>query len=179
MLIEYSSADEYIYDSINNPTLLYPSRCGDCGYLKFNCNGFYDRKSEDRGKDVDLKNGTLRIRRVKCKNKDCGKNYSILPSIIPPRRWYLWCMQQYVLALVLSGVSIKKVALQCAMARSTIRRWSNWFKSRWSEFCSELMAEYSDLCGTTSADQFYSILIERWKLHQVMHKLHQLGLAIP
>jgi len=179
ILIEYSSVDDYIDHSINNPILLKPPRCDDCGCLKFNLNGFYDRKSENRGKEINLKNGTLRIRRFKCYNKDCGKNYSILPSLISPRRWYLWCMQQYVLKLALSGISIKQVALQSSVARSTISRWLAWFKARWSEFCNELMAEHSCCSGITCASQFYSILIERWRFHQVMHKLHQIGLVIP
>ena len=178
IICDYSSIDHYMDDAKNNPTKLYPESCINCGSTDFVLNGFYPRKSENRGKDIQIKNGTLEIRRCKCKGV-CAGSYSILPSIIPPLRWYLWCMQQLVLMLCIAGVSIHQIAKQATVARSTVRRWISWGKCKWAMFCNELMLDLPYLSGITSCSQFYKRIFEKWKLSDVMCKLHHLGIVVP
>ena len=181
IIAEYSSIKDYMHDAKNNPSILQPDYCEDCGSRTFSLNGFYPRKSEGRGKDVDIKNGSLEIRRFRCSgpSRSCSKSYSILPSLIPPLRWYLWCLQQFVLALFIIGVSIHQIVQQIRASRSTITRWINWAKAKWERFCNELMVESTWLCKASRFAQFYRLLFERWTLSEVMCKLYGLGLAIP
>jgi hypothetical protein len=176
---QYSSINDYISDTVNNPEVLYPDRCGNCGSQTFCLNGFYERKSEGRGKEVEVKNGELKIRRLKCSGDSCGTNYSILPSLVPPLRWYLWCMQQFIISLFLSGTSISKIVAHCAMSRSTITRWIRWAEDNWKLFCAELMPKHTWMSKLSHFTGFYSSLFKRWKLSQVMAQLHQMGLAVP
>ena len=176
---QYPSINDYISDAKNNPEVLQPERCDICGCQTFYLNGFYDRKSESRGKEVKVKNGELKIRRLKCKGDTCGVSYSILPSLILPLRWYLWCMQQFIISLFISGVSIANIVACCPMSRSTITRWIRWAKDKWQLFCAELMPRHTWMSKLSHFTGFYSSLFKRWKLSQVMAQLHQLGLTIP
>ena len=175
---EYPSIDKYNDDATHNPTKMKPDACVICGSTEFVLNGFYPRKSEKRGKDTHIKNGELGVRRMKCKGK-CAKSYSILPSIIPPLRWYLWCMQQLVLMLYIAGQSIHKIAKEAKVARSTVRRWVDWGKQKWCIFCNELMPSLTFLSEVNSFTDFYQRIFEKWDLSEVMCRLHHLGLVIP
>jgi transposase-like protein len=68
------------------------------------------------------------IQRYYCSS--CHKTSSVLPECIPPYRWYLWEMQQYVLLLTLSGLSAYAVAKATAPSRQTIKRWVTRFTAR-------------------------------------------------
>ena len=173
----YSSINDYISDATNNPEALYPERCECCGSTRFSLNGFYERKSEGRGKEVHVKNGELKIRRLKCKGM-CGISYSILPSLIPRLRWYLWCMQQFIIMLLISGASIAAIVERTHISRSTITRWIRWFKEKWIIFCNELMPKNIFLSEVSHFIGFYSSVLKRWKLSQIMLKLHEIGLVI-
>lgn len=156
-----------------------PESCNACGCHKFYLNGSYERKSQGRGKETQVKNGTLFIKRLKCSNKSCDAHYSILPSLIPPLRWYLCCFQQYIIFLFFSGASIKKIVAESRASKSTIKRWLSWSKNKWSVFCSELMVAHPWLSGISEAKTFYCSIFEKWRLSQVMCKLHDMGQLIP
>ena len=176
---EYFSINDYINDVKNNPSILMPGFCDVCGRQKFSLNGSYERKSQGRGKETQVGNGTLFIKRFKCSNNKCNTHYSILPSLIPPLRWYLCCMQQYIILLFFSGVSIKQIVAKSRASKSTIKRWLSWSKNKWSVFCNELMTEHPWLSGVSEAKLFYCSIFEKWDLSQVMCKLHDMGQLIP
>lgn len=156
-----------------------PKSCIACGCQKFYLNGSYERKSQDRGKKVHVKNGTLHIKRLKCSNSECGAHYSILPSLISLLRWYLCCAQQHIVALFYSGISIKQIVAESKASKSTIKRWLRWSINKWSVFCNELMAEHSWLSEISDAKTFYLSIFEKWDLSKVMCKLHDIGQLIP
>ncbi len=154
---EYFSIDDYKEDVKNNPVALMPDSCQSCGGKRFYLNGAYNRKSQGRAKETDVGDEPISIKRFKCANKKCGEHYSILPSLLPPLRWYLWCAQQLIISLSLSGVSIKQIVKRSRIAKSTIKRWLSWSKNKWSVFCNALMAEHSWLSGISDIKDFVTI----------------------
>ena len=71
--------------------------------------------------------------RFKC--SQCKNHYSVLPSIIPLFRWYLWCMQQWVLTMILNGFSMQKAAESAGINRRTVSRWSSWLTDKFKMIC--------------------------------------------
>jgi hypothetical protein len=51
---------------------------------------------------------------------------------VAPRRWYDWAVQEIVLWLLLSGMSLAACARRCGLGRHTLGRWRDWL-SRHSE----------------------------------------------
>src|SRR5687767_7978814 len=71
---------------------------------------------------------------------------SVLPSCLPPRRWYLFSVQQAVLVLLLSGVSLRRcadiVGTLWGPARSTMRRWRLGLEARHAQFSFHLLTAH-------------------------------------
>ena len=175
---EYSSLSQYAADVKNNTHALKPKSCALCGTKTLYLNGSYHRKSQGRGKDATPAGG-LSIQRFKCSCSDCEATYSVLPSLLSPLRWYLWCMQEWVLSLFIDGRSIKAISHICHVGRSTVLRWINWSKSKWQCFCNELLVHEPQLSGVKRWFEFYLSLFRRRSLSHVMCHLQRLGVTVP
>ena len=122
----YTSLKKYHQDVNNNPEELKPNNCS-CGCRHIWYNGLYQRSVSSRDKDKQKAN-PVSILRFKC--SQCKNHYSVLPSIIPLFRWYLWCMQQWVLTMILNGFSMQKAAESAGINRRTVSRWSSWLTDK-------------------------------------------------
>ena len=123
----YTSLEKYEQDVEYNPEGLKPSTCKECGCNNIWCNSFYERAVSGRCANRQ-KADPIAILRFKCSR--CKNHYSVLPSIIPLLRWYLWCMQQWVLSMVLNGYSMQKAAKEAEVNRKTVSRWYHWLKNK-------------------------------------------------
>ena len=77
-----------------------PKFCPHCGHNKLWPHGTYDRKA-DRSNSAEPTLNPIKISRYICCK--CHRTCSQLPECIPPRRWYLWSIQQTAILLVLMG----------------------------------------------------------------------------
>ena len=98
---------QYVELIKNESGILRPKRCIFCGKLGLWLHGCYPRKA-DRTNSGDLLLNPILIQRFFC--PDCQRTCSVLPECIPPRRWYLWDIQQVALLLLLSEESLRACA---------------------------------------------------------------------
>lgn len=150
-----------------------PRACSQCGKSGVWRHGHYQRKSDRQSSSARSLN-PIPIPRFYC--PQCHVTLSVLPECIPPRRHYLWEVQQAVLILYLQGISIRE---QSSPARSTIRRWcqrlSSQFKNHFSALCSLL----PDMGRFTEYILFWSRLLECITLSYAMFILNANGVIIP
>ena len=173
---DFKTIEEYIYLVEYNPEDLKPKSCSNCGCQNIWINGTYDRAINKRNKNKDSSEA-VSILRLKCSR--CGSHYSILPSIIPLLRWYLWCMQQRALDLVLKGKSFYAVANIIGIDRKTVSRWYYWLKDKFeliSSLVNSITTEFIQLC---SMNDFY-LSIFKWRdLSKLSRFLHDNDLLVP
>jgi hypothetical protein len=82
-----------------------PNCCPHCGKSTMWFHGYYSRKA-DRSKMGEL--NPIFIPRYFCPY--CQKTCSVLPECLPPRRWYLWCVQQLILKELILNKSLHSVS---------------------------------------------------------------------
>lgn len=119
---------QYLRIYREEPQQFRPQRCSHCGSPTLWCHGHYDRKS-------DHEPGTLNpipITRFYCPL--CHHTCSVLPECIPPRRWYLWLVQQAVFLLKLYRHPCRQINRQLKPSRHTISRWWRQWQERHGEF---------------------------------------------
>src|SRR5690606_8208561 len=119
------------------------------------------------------------IIRFKCSRHNCNQTFSILPGLLAPHRWYLWCIQQAILLAYISGMSLNAITRSYTPCRNTIKKWILRFVDRWEIFCNELLSFHVELGKASQFEWFYSYLFDRWLLSKVMTVLHSQGLTIP
>lgn len=144
--------------------------CGKSGAWK---HGYYDRKS-DRSKTGEL--NPILIPRFFCSH--CKKTYSILPECIPPRRWYLWCIQQLVLFKMISGESIRAVDRSEQPSLSTCKRWLKRFKKYFLEQRDALCARIGSLARFVDFESFWKNCLSQMSLDRAMLFCNQAGVFI-
>jgi len=71
---------------------------------------------------------TMPLRRVRCKNKQCGDTHVILPDFASPHKHY--SVFDIELAVADMETKIRPEDIDCAADASTIRRWHASFKSK-------------------------------------------------
>ena len=170
----YISLKKYQEDVTHNPEGLKPSNCA-CGCRHIWCNGLYERaiSGRDKGKQ---KADSVSILRFKCSR--CENHYSVLPSIIPLLRWYLWCMQQWVSSMVLNGFSMQKAAEAAGINRRTVSRWRCWLTDKFKII-------YNILCQSNAnnirhqREKDFSSLFQWHQLSHIAEILHQEDLLVP
>ena len=117
------SLDQHLYHLQHDPEAYRPRQCPHCGLVGVWRHGHYRRKTDREGQEgVYL--DPVPIPRFYCRH--CQATCSRLPGCIAPRRWYSWLVQQAVLAVLLSGSSVRQAARMSRPARHTIRRWWCW-----------------------------------------------------
>lgn len=94
-----------------------PKQCPSCGRAGLWRHGSYTRKSDRDGHGLN----PIPIPRFRC--PCCRRTCSSLPQCIPPRRWYLWRVQELCLRLLLLGYSFHALSRQWPPSRPTLRRW--------------------------------------------------------
>jgi hypothetical protein len=79
----------------------------------------------------------------------------MLPEEIPPRRWYLWSIQQAAIVLTLAGKSLTAVAKEVAPSRHTVSRWLGRLKERFRFHKDVLCQHVIDLGRTDNLVDFW------------------------
>jgi transposase-like protein len=158
------------------PDSYRPDVCPHCGKQGLWHHGFYARQSGRRGL-LHATDDPIPIPRFLC--PECRRTCSCLPEPIPPRRWYLWDVQQRALELLLHGISLNQVARQLWPARATIKRWWQRFKDQFDVHASTLRSRFADLGRQVELAMFWSTCLADMPLSRAMHYLHQDGVVIP
>ena len=151
-------------------------RCECCGKLRPQRYGYYSRKS-DRIPGVDVSLNPIKIQRYYCPS--CRRTMSVLPECIPPRRWYLWEVQQVVLVLLLSGLSICTVAKTSQPSRHTVARWLTRLKTQFLLHRDALVSFREDLCKSVTFTAFWQNCLGWISLGEAMRICHVTGVPVP
>ena len=174
--------EQHLSTLFSDPERYRPEACPHCGMGGLWSHGCYTRKS-DRPPSGDGRQNPIPIPRFRCRNPRCRRTCSRLPACIPPRRWYLWVVQQVVLAWVLSGGSLRAAAGVFAPlrgpARSTIRRWRNWLGERGADFAFLLKGRFAALAALGEGGVFWRACLNDWSLMEAMATLDGLGEVVP
>lgn len=155
---------------------LRPDSCPHCGFGNLWFHGRYERKP-DRPHCSKSNLNPIPIFRFYCPN--CKRTCSVLPECIPPRRWYLWTVQQAVLLLYLGKQSIRQLAKQTAPSRRTIHRWLSRFKERFIVHASHLKSLDSKLGYRNSFSEFWQGVLAKMPLSTAMRQLNYLNNIVP
>jgi transposase-like protein len=167
---------QHIHHIHTQPEDYRPDRCTHCGKNGLWCHGSYSRKANRRGLERDIE-APVSIPRYRC--PECGGTCSCLPEAVPPRRHYLWDVQQQVLLLLLNGLSLNKATQRLAPSRHTIRRWWQRLKQRFTLDASLLRSDFPVLGRTPTFDEFWRACLARMRFSQAMLVVHRSGAAIP
>lgn len=149
-----------------DPEQYRPARCPHCGYARVWRHGCYYRKA-DRSAGGAL--NPVQMLRFLCGS--CPRSCSRLPACIAPRRWYGWAVQQAVLLLLLSGVSLQGCARRSGLDRRTVRRWRDWLHERDAQFAFVLRSRWPELGRVADFNAFWRNVIDELTLQQAMHWL--------
>jgi len=153
-----------------------PACCSSCGNLGLWRHGSYPRNPH-RPHAPGQSLNPISIQRFYC--PVCHKTCSVLPECIPPRRWYMWDIQQAVLLLCLSGKSLYAVAKEVAPSRPTIARWLARFKEQFRLHKDTLCNHVVELGRTIDFSDFWSTCFKQLSLGAAMRLCHVSGVHIP
>lgn len=157
------------------PEVYRPECCPSCGKGGIWCHGNYSRKPDRFSSGAESLN-PIPILRFRCSN--CGKTCSVLPECLPPRFWYLWCIQQRVLIELLMGKSLREVNQTHRPSRSTCRRWWLRLKDRFLIQRDALCAQISSLREHVTFDAFWKSCFSQLTLSAAMLICNQSGVII-
>jgi transposase-like protein len=153
-----------------------PKRCPHCGVAGLWCHGFYTRKANRRSLNRDTDEPIL-IPRFRC--QPCHKTCSCLPEVIPPRRHYLWDIQQLALWLSVQNVSLNLTAQYLSPSRHTLRRWWQRCQSRFSLQAFHLRSSFSTLGRSIDIEGFWLNCLQQMTLSQAMLHLYRCEVIVP
>lgn len=156
---------QHLNEIDQDPERYRPSNCIHCGCGGLWCHGRYERKSDRENESRHTLN-PIPIPRFYCPH--CRHTCSVLPECIPPRRWYLWEVQQTVLLLLFAGVSATAISQSHAPGRWTIRRWLKNLRERFTEFSACLKSRDSALGYQSDFTPFWQGCFARLGLAKVM-----------
>ncbi len=168
--------EQHLFLIENNPEIYRPSCCQYCGKDALWSHGHYLRNADREGVDGEYLD-PVPILRYLCSH--CKHTCSRLPSCIPPRRWYLWRIQQTALILILSGASLHKAARQSQPGRRTIGRWWHWIHERYAEHSLHLRNRFPELGRHASRAAFWSACFRQMSLADAMALLDRDGVTVP
>jgi transposase-like protein len=152
------------------------ARCPHCSRAGLWRHGCYDRKA-DRLSPAGESLNPVPIQRFLC--RICRRTCSVLPECLPPRRWYLWAVQQVALEQLLSGASLRVVARAIAPSRHTLRRWWQRFKEQFHLHKDALCHHFAALGRTNGFAPFWQACFTVIPLCSAMRLCHVSGVAIP
>ncbi len=163
---------QHIYHLKTAPNDYRPNICPHCSRAGLWFHGCYERKADRAPAKLRLEEPIL-IPRFFCRH--CGKTCSCLPEAIPPRRWYLWSVQQAVLMLLFAGDS----ANTDSPCHATIRRWHTSLREQFILHSNALRSRFADLGRAIDFDDFWPLCLNKMPFSSIMIFLHQSGLPIP
>lgn len=174
----FTTLNAYVdYIIHHEPKKLRPARCPNCGKSGLRCHGRYHRKADRENHREDSLN-PVPILRFYC--PCCRRTCSVLPECIPPRRWYLWPLQQVVLLLITLEHSWRYIERRVAPVRSTIKRWNYRFQEMFTLHAFHLRSRFPNLgrnAGTFNL--FWKVCLEQMSLSQAMYLVHSAGEVVP
>src|SRR3990172_4496957 len=145
------------------------ARCPHCGKSGLWLHGNYGRKA-DRSDQGDGSLNPILIQRFFCRS--CKRTCSALPECIPPRRWYLWEVQQMALSLYLSGKSAYAIAKEIVPSRHTISRWIARFKEQLRLHKDALCHHVIELGRSQDFAEFWQACFNSFSLGKAMRLCH-------
>lgn len=151
-------------------------KCTHCGCRNLWKHGYYYRKS-DRDNTGEQSLNPIPIQRFLCLS--CKKTCSALPECIPPKRWYLWAIQQIIFTLFLIGNSIYDISKKYLPSRHTISRWIERFKQQFQLHKSVLLQYFVDLGRTTDFTELWLNCFKNISLGQAMRLCNAAEVIIP
>lgn len=147
-----------------DPDVYRPQACPRCGVAGLWRHGHYVRKGERSTGGATRE--PVPVARYLCPG--CIRTCSRLPLFMSPRRWYCWAMQQVVLLLLLSGVSLNDCCGCTGRALRTVVRWRDWLKQRGENFAFFLRSRFPELGRIPDRDAFWRHVIDSMSLAQAM-----------
>ena len=169
-LIQYKIASDINLD------LIRPDYCVSCGRAHPWRHGPYPRKPQRDGSVGESLNPIF-IQRYFC--PDCKKTFSVLPECIPPRRWYLWEVQQEILLLYLLGRSAYEIAKDSIPSYNTITRWLHRFQAQFRLHRDTLCSHFGELAQTSGLAEFWTVCFKQMTLGAAMRLCHVAEVPIP
>ncbi len=104
----------------------------------------------------------------------------MLPECIPPRRWYIWIVQQAALLMICLGHSKRSIAAQLPPARSTLGRWAFRLEEMFMTHAFHLCSRSPDLgLSRISCFIFWVHCLKKMSLARAMYYIHHAGCAVP
>jgi len=165
------------YNSLKNSSEeIRLDHCLCCGKSNPWRHGGYFREA-DRINPSSESHNPVFIQRYYCPS--CQKTCSVLPECIPPRRWYLWDLQQVILLLCLSGKSAYAVAKEQLPSYKTIKRWLDRFSEQFRFHKDTLCTHFPKLGRAINMIDFWQTVIQTMTLGKAMRLCHVTGVSIP
>jgi transposase-like protein len=168
-----ASLQQHLSELERAPAAYRPPRCPHCGFARLWNHGHYKRKA-DRGSGVL---NPIPVPRFVCRG--CRVTCSVVPSCLPPRRWYAWSVQAAVLLSLLSGTSLRECADTSGCARSTVRRWWQWLQQRHEQLAFHLRSHWPEWGRAGSWQEFWQAALAQEPLREVMAWLDRQGVVVP
>ncbi len=176
ILTGITSLTQHLLTLLFFPDAYRPKQCPNCGKNKLWHHGRYYRQP-DRNSPAKKSLNPMPILRFKC--PECRHSCSVLPECIPPKRWYLWEIQQVVTGFVASGGSIRAAAREFCMHRSTVQRWLQRFKEQFLLHADAIKTISPDLGQFSEFTTFWRHCLQRMRLSQAMITIQNMGITIP
>lgn len=176
ILAGIESLVQHIHHLQTQPEDYRPECCPHCGKHGLWSHGSYTRQSDRRALERSTEAPIL-IPRFFC--PACNLTCSCLPEAIPPRRWYLWDVQQSALFLLITSTSLNRVSTMLRPSRQTIKRWWHSLQARFAVDAAALRSRFAELGRFIDLDDFWLNCLKRMSLSRAMLYLHQAGVSIP
>lgn len=167
------SLRHHIDQLCSQPNDYQPENCPHCNHPKPWQHGCYFRKADREREGL----GLIPIPRYLCSG--CRRTCSTLPECIPPRRWYLWKLQETLILLLLQAQSFNAVARQFLPVRSTLRRWWDWFKQQFFLHRDALLEHWPELGRHSAFRPFWLTCLETHPLSEAMLLIQRNGQTVP
>ena len=159
-----------------NPGYYRVAYCPHCGKAGLWFHGSYGRKADRESQPGESLNPVL-IPRFFCPS--CERTCSALPECIPPKRWYLWKIQEAALLAVLMGKSFSAVERELLPSRQTVSRWVSCFKVKFHLHKDTLCGLFPDLGHAVGFGDFWRTFLGTQPLSTGMRLCHVSGVEIP
>lgn len=175
ILADIISLSQHLEAIHNTPEQYKPNACPHCTYSNIWNHGSYTRKA-DRLKEVGGK--LIPILRFRCPS--CNTTFSVLPECIPPRRWYLWVIQQTVLWCKFLGWSYDLLNEHFySPTKGTISRWFQRMNDCFPQ-------HHQGICSVHSVMGYFSNLAPFWlawfkqnSLSSAMWEMNRQSIPVP
>ncbi|QEP41818.1 hypothetical protein D5085_00840 [Ectothiorhodospiraceae bacterium BW-2] len=158
------------------PEQYFPDCCPHCGKTQLWSHGVYFRYP-DRGLESQGVYNPCPIPRFFC--PACKRTCSRLPECIPPRRWYLWIIQQQMLLAVLCGQSFNAVSQQFLPSRRTLTRWWGWLDEKSQLYRFRLATFFPQQERYSHFETYWQQALKSVGLSKCMATLDRTGVIVP